>query len=479
MKVRPLSEFVEDLKINHKQLLNMDLPKPFIEELSAALPESKAAEIISTIGGIPSVAVRLNPLKLQDVLLTGLPLADGDAVRTYSRYGYFLSARPEFAAEPLFHAGAYYVQEASSMYLEQALSGYLTQMSEAGAGLAVLDLCASPGGKSTHLLSMLDDCPGSFLVSNEVIRSRVGSLCENVSKWGRANSVVTSEDPAVFGGLESFFDVIVADAPCSGEGMFRKNPESVVQWSSENVQICAARQKRILTDVMPALKPGGLLVYSTCTYNHFEDEDNVAFLQEKYGMEVLDVRHFYPGEPMAGEGFFLALLRNAGEWHPYRQCGASRGAMRKKSAGQQPVPPVPFVKDGFRTVLRGSKIWALPVPVADRMEEFGWKMRVLQSGNMVASLVSGSGGEKQLVLPEHGVVQSETLCRGYFQEAELPLEQALAYISRGQLVLVDSPKGYVLLTYKGVPLGLVKNLGNRCNNLWPESLRLRSSQYSR
>lgn len=445
----------------------MELPLPFVKELSAALPEAKAAEVISAIGGEPTTAVRLNPLKLNDIRVTDLPVAEGCSSRTFSAEGYFLSSRPQFAADPLFHAGAYYVQEASSMYLE-SISGYMSDLSvkRGNRPFAVLDLCAAPGGKTTHLLSMMAGIPDSVLVSNEVIRSRTGVLCENVGKWGYSNVLVTNEDPAAFGSSGHVFDVVAVDAPCSGEGMFRKDPESVKQWSMDNVALCAARQKRILEDVLPSLRPGGLLVYSTCTFNRYEDEDIVAMLSGTYGMEVMDMRHFYPGEPMAGEGFFFALLRKPGEY--------PAGPEKTVRASGLKTVEVPFVREGFRTVLKGNRVLAMPEGVADWMVNTAMKFKTLQTGCLVASSITGTGG-KSLLLPEHPSVQGETYARGYFQEHEVTLEVALNYVSRGLITLPEMPVGYVLLTYKGIPLGLVKNLGRRCNNLWPENLRLRKS----
>ena len=169
-----------------------------------------------------------------------------------------------FTFDPLFHAGCYYVQEASSMFVEQALKQYIGETPS-----VMLDLCAAPGGKSTHARSVLPE--GSLLVANEVIRNRSQILAENLTKWGHPGVVVTNNDPADFAGLEDFFDVILTDVPCSGEGMFRKDPVSVSEWSPENVEICWQRQRRIISDIWPSLKPGGLLIYSTCTYNTKED----------------------------------------------------------------------------------------------------------------------------------------------------------------------------------------------------------------
>ena len=430
------------------------LPEQFIEQLTLSLGPERAGEVFSYIqDSQPSVAVRANPFKVSDAeSLSFLPI---DAERsTYSQWGRFLTSRPEFALDPLFHAGAYYVQEASSMYLERILP-LMAEMRQAcpDGAFKVLDLCAAPGGKTTHLLSMLRETPGSFLVSNEVIRTRAAVLCENVSKWGAANVVVTNNDPADFAALPGYFDVMVVDAPCSGEGMFRKDPEAVAQWSEDNVRLCAARQRRILSDVLPALRPGGFLMYSTCTFNHYEDEDNVAWLVSEYGFDVLEQRHFYPGDDMAGEGFFFSLLRKdrGGDTPVSGNASKARGG----SAAYRSFGSLDWVWDGF-TVYRN----------------------VMMSGSAVAEVKDGSKG-KLLVLPQYSLIQSEVYRRGSLPEIAVPLETALACLRRDPVVLRDAPVGYVVLTYSpgistpAVPFGLVKNLGSRCNNLLPPSIALR------
>ena len=418
------------------------LPEEFIEQLTISLGPERAGEVFSYIQDTQtSVAVRANPFKVSDVeSLSFLPF---DTERgTYSQWGRFLTSRPEFALDPLFHAGAYYVQEASSMYLERIMP-LITEMRQARPDgvFKVLDLCAAPGGKTTHLLSMLRGIPCSFLVSNEVIRTRAAVLCENVSKWGAANVVVTNNDPADFAAFPGYFDVMTVDAPCSGEGMFRKDPEAVAQWSEDNVRLCAARQRRILSDVLPALRPGGLLVYSTCTFNHYEDEDNVAWLASEYGFEVLEQKHFYPGDEMAGEGFFFSLLR-------------------KDGGGDVPVC--------------GNEPFPGQVAAAMQAFELSPGLRVMMSGSAVAEVKDGSKG-KLLVLPQYSLIQSEVYRRGSLPEIEVQLETALACLRLGPVVLRDAPAGYVVLTYssEAVPFGLVKNLGSRCNNLLPSSIRLR------
>ena len=480
------------------------LPEQFIEQLTLSLGPERAGEVFSYIqDSQPSVAVRANPFKVSDAeSLSFLPI---DAERsTYSQWGRFLTSRPEFALDPLFHAGAYYVQEASSMYLERILP-LMAEMRQArpDGAFKVLDLCAAPGGKTTHLLSMLREIPGSFLVSNEVIRTRAAVLCENVSKWGAANVVVTNNDPADFAALPGYFDVMVVDAPCSGEGMFRKDPEAVAQWSEDNVRLCAARQRRILSDVLPALRPGGLLVYSTCTFNHYEDEDNVVWLASEYGFEVLEQRHFYPGDDMAGEGFFFSLLRKGGggDMPVFGNASKARGG----SAAYRSFGSLDWVRDGFTVYRKGPILKAFPGQVAEVMQAFELSsgLRVMMSGSAVADVKDGRTGgrsphvsgtfkaqsfrsgaakgsaSESVILPQYSLIQSEVYRRGSLPEIAVPLETALACLRRDPVVLRDAPVGYVVLTYSpgistpAVPFGLVKNLGSRCNNLLPPSIALR------
>ncbi len=480
------------------------LPEQFIEQLILSLGPERAGEVFSYIqDSQPSVAVRANPFKVSDAeSLSFLPI---DAERsTYSQCGRFLTSRPEFALDPLFHAGAYYVQEASSMYLERIMP-LMAEMRQArpDGAFKVLDLCAAPGGKTTHLLSMLREIPGSFLVSNEVIRTRAAVLCENVSKWGASNVVVTNNDPADFAALPGYFDVMVVDAPCSGEGMFRKDPEAVAQWSEDNVRLCAARQRRILSDVLPALRPGGLLVYSTCTFNHYEDEDNVSWLASEYGFDVLEQKHFYPGDEMAGEGFFFSLLRKGGggDMPVFGNASKSRGG----SAAYRPFGSLDWVRDGFTVYRKCAMLKAFPNDVADVMQAFELSsgLRVMMSGSAVAEVKDGRAGGKcpqvsgtfkaqslrsgsvkgsvsdSVILPQYSLIQSEVYRRGSLPEIAVPLETALACLRRDPVVLRDAPVGYVVLTYSpgistpAVPFGLVKNLGSRCNNLLPPSIALR------
>ena len=280
-------------------------PAEFINEMRDSLGPERAERVLSALAGEPAVSVRVNPRKLTLVALRAhFGTLAGDVVPWASDEAFYLNDRPSFTLDPLFHAGAYYVQEASSMYV-----GQLFERAKATLGkeaLRVLDLCAAPGGKTTQLLSHLDDA--SLLVANEVVPSRATILAENVARWGCSNVAVTSSDPAAFASFRGFFDIAVVDAPCSGEGMFRKDERAVAEWSPDTVRLCAARQRRILADFWPSLAPGGFLIYSTCTFNRFEDEENVDWIVRELGAACREMRHFYPGEDR-GEGFFAALLQ--------------------------------------------------------------------------------------------------------------------------------------------------------------------------
>lgn len=268
----------------------------------------------------PEVSVRLNMRKV-DAVDTLRTLCQGSAIAgatpvEWCPDAYYLAERPPFTFDPLLHAGVYYVQEASSMYVAELCRRYLPLPS---SPVCALDLCAAPGGKSTLLAGLLPE--GSLLVSNEPMAKRAQVLAENMQKWTRMplggeypiHSIVTNNYPADFAGFDGCFDLIVTDVPCSGEGMFRKDQQAVAEWSLENVARCVERQRTILSDVWHALKPGGLLIYSTCTFNRFEDEDNARWICTRLGAELLHERHFLPGRDR-GEGFYCAVLRKDGAY---------------------------------------------------------------------------------------------------------------------------------------------------------------------
>lgn len=374
------------------------------------------------------------------------------------------------------------------MFLEQSIRTYVT------TPVRCLDLCAAPGGKSTHLSSLLPD--GSLLVSNEVIRNRSYILAENLAKWGNASTIVLNNDPAEIGeALPEQFDLIVTDVPCSGEGMFRKDEASVGEWSVENVQLCAARQRRILHDIWPALRPGGLLIYSTCTYNTEEDEENVRHIVEELGAEALPVAtdetwhvtgplrygnpvyRFFPHKTK-GEGFFLAVLRKEGdeeyEAENERPTKSSKNKGKKDKKATLPIPQEAW--DYFREKENITLEWDGPqlrmIPTAhksfiDRIRDK--RLRILSAG-----VVVGESKGKDLI-PSQALALSQELNPSAFPDAELTWEEAIRYLRKEAITLPEGlQKGYLLMRYQGIPLGFVKHLGNRSNNLYPQEWRIRS-----
>ena len=288
----------------------MPLPEDFVrlmhEQYDASTADALCQALCETD---PEVSIRLNPRKGQPLSLDNV---QADSV-PWCPDAYYLAERPAFTFDPLLHAGAYYVQEASSMYIAELLKKFNVQCSMFNGAIAALDLCAAPGGKSTLLAGLLPE--GSVLVSNEPMPKRAQVLAENMQKWTRVaegeypvRSIVTQNYPADFGAFTDCFDLLVTDVPCSGEGMFRKDEVAVKDWSLQNVDICWHRQREILQDIWHVLKPGGLLIYSTCTFNRFEDEDNARWICETLGAELLEERHFFPGRDR-GEGFYCAAIR--------------------------------------------------------------------------------------------------------------------------------------------------------------------------
>jgi 16S rRNA C967 or C1407 C5-methylase (RsmB/RsmF family)/NOL1/NOP2/fmu family ribosome biogenesis protein len=426
-------------------------PAEFFNVLRETAGLERAERIVAALSADPEVSVRVNPFKIPLAALRAhFDALAGDAVTWAPQEGFYLQERPSFTLDPLFHAGAFYVQEASSMYVG-ALFDRAVAALERPSGLRVLDLCAAPGGKTTQLLSHLD--AGSLLVANEVVPARATVLAENVARWGCPNVAVTSSDPSCFTPLRGLFDVVVVDAPCSGEGMFRKDERAVAEWSPANVRLCAARQRRILGDVWPALAPGGFLIYSTCTFNRLEDEDNVEWICQELGGECLEMRHFWPGEDR-GEGFFAALIQKKGSY----------------VAGGQPA------STSLAVIEKGSLLKVFPAAFARDLARLDKSLKVIASGTAVATRKGRD------LVPEadfalaasHVRAAAPALLPGLtFATAEVSRDDALRFLSRDSVSFPSAPRGYLLLTFEGQGLGFVKNLGNRTNSLLPANRRIR------
>ena len=428
----------------------------------------EAQKLCQALETEPVVSIRLND-KIDCLTFD----ADTEEV-PWHEDGYYLSKRPQFTLDPLFHAGCYYVQEASSMFLGEVLNQYVKKDS------IVLDMCAAPGGKSTLISQYLGD--EGLLVSNEVVRQRVFILSENIQKWGNGNTIVTHNYAKDFGNkLENLFDCILVDAPCSGEGMFRKDAGAVEEWSLKNVSECVTRQCEILDEVWDALKPGGVLIYSTCTFNQEENEKNVQWIVEELGAEVLPVAHdpswgivegnpgyhFYPHK-VKGEGLYMCALRkNSAPGASFRMPKQKSAAPKTKVDGEAEMRS--WLKHPDRWVIRQQERFmsAYPAKYKELIEYISTQFICISTGFGIGEL-RGKG-----VAPQHSLAMLKDIKKEAFVCAELGLEQALAYLRNEAIVLPDVAQGMVLVTYEGVPLGFVKNVGNRCNNLYPKEWRIR------
>ena len=455
--------------------LTTPLPTGFSEQIHELLPE-EAPLLLRALDEEPSVSIRLNARKTKGI---DLPLPLGEAVPWAGPLGYYLDQRPSFTADPLWHAGCYYVQEASSMLLS------LVKPLLGEEPLTALDLCAAPGGKSTLLLDLLPE--GSVLVSNELIRSRAQILTENIQKWGATESIVTSTEPRALGKLRTTFDFILVDAPCSGEGMLRKDEEARRQWSPSLVAQCARQQREILEDIWPALRPEGILVYSTCTFNREEDEAMVGYLVEEFGAEPLALPDCpseiipstlspYPCYRMMphrvrGEGLFLCVLRKSEDEVPAK-VKPSKG--KGRGSAKVPAEVLAWITEdlGQDLVLQqvgDDQLVAYSPSVLSLVEQLqALKVPILTSGIPLAE-VKGKN-----YLPHPALALSLALAKGAFPRVEVTQETAIRYLAREAIILPETtPRGFVLICYQGQALGFVKHLGNRSNNLYPQAWRIR------
>jgi 16S rRNA C967 or C1407 C5-methylase (RsmB/RsmF family)/NOL1/NOP2/fmu family ribosome biogenesis protein len=445
--------------------------KAYLEE---AIGRERALVAFSAFEQPASVAVRQNPFKQchDFVGISNEPVS-------WSKWGRILEERPLFTLDPHFHAGAYYVQDSSSMFVGEIFRQCLDMIHlPQGRPVRVLDLCAAPGGKTTDLAASLrlrfgDDF---VLVANEVMKQRAGVLASNVALWGDPNVVVTSDDPSAFAPLEGFFDIIVADVPCSGEGMFRKDESAQQQWSENNVALCEGRQRRIIADVWPSLAKDGILVYSTCTFNRYENDGNVSWMIGELGAEALydSTGSGYEGVIKTSLGFSLVpgFVRGEGQYcSAVKKCAGAVGKLKSSRQKVRQAALPTFIKDFFSVDVtlkqRGETVIAVPTKINEDVELLGSHLHVIASGCAVGTMKG-----KDLV-PDADMALSIALKDDAFPSVEVDRKTALSYLHRDAILLGDAPRGFVLVRYEGVPLGFVKNLGNRCNNLHPQGRRIR------
>jgi len=442
----------------------MQLPDDFVARMSHQLGDEAAAFFMALEQPAP-VSVRLNPFKPSGCFENVSPVP-------WCRLGRYLRERPSFTLDPTFHAGAYYVQEASSMFLEKVLESHLDVSNTALA----LDLCAAPGGKSTHLRSLLPD--QALLVSNEIIPQRNLVLCDNIIKWGHPGNVVTRNNPEDFSALSGMFDLILVDAPCSGEGMFRKDEVAVREWSLDNVHHCAVRQRSILAVAVEALAPGGLLIYSTCTWSAEEDEEIIAHLTSEYGLELLSVpgsegivttkamARFYPHR-VNGEGFFIAALRKPSTNSDAKYGSAKRS--RKEVSHKSTISPQVYahiLSGDFHFHINKEDIWAIPTVHRNVWELLRQQLRVVYSGCKVGSIKG-----KELI-PAHAAAMSVCLSSGH-EKIVVDQPTALRYLRGDAIEISRELSGWLLVQYDQAILGWGKAVNGRLNNHYPKELRIR------
>lgn len=411
------------------------LPEEFVRE-TARLEGIDMEAFLTAMEESPAVSIKLNRRKTSGPAPTGY---SGMKPVRWCPNGYYLEERPKFTLNPLLHAGVFYVQDASSMIYETLVSR-LMDRNILPSSPTVLDLCAAPGGKTTSMINALPD--GSTVVANEVMPQRVKILAENLEKWGYPDIIVTNSPTSKFRSIPEGFDLVAVDAPCSGEGMMRKDEEARRQWSPRLVEQCSVLQREILSDAVETLKPGGVLIYSTCTFNKKENEENAEWLVSRFGLEPIvpeiptetGIGHQIKSDIPAlrfmphitrGEGLFVTVMRKPGEAPPV-----------------SPSKTLSLVRKNARVVLDGLPLTTL---------------------------------KGKVEIPASESVLSTSFNRTIYPEHDLDIETALSYLRHEAIILPPNvPRGYIVVTYKGYPLGLVKNIGNRANNLYPSKWRIRN-----
>lgn len=486
----------------------MKLKNEFLENLRE-LQGIDASALIASLDTPPAVSLRRNRRKPADIRFEGIEMEPVE----WCRSGLYLSSRPSFSADPLLHAGAYYVQDASSMIYQQIGEKLVGRLLPEGNthDLQLLDFCAAPGGKTTALINALPE--GTMVVANEFVPARGKILRENLEKWGYPWVITTGSSSSVYSGLPPVFDIVAVDAPCSGEGMMRKEEEARRQWTEALVSHCAALQREILTDLAPTVRPGGYLIYSTCTFNTAENESNSIFIEEKLGFEKVSVDSLFPEGIMTasrglmpgvealrfmphltrGEGLYVSVFRrpvndnsDSGEdWERLWAHANDKGKWKKKGKGKQVAPTGlsaemrvrlegwfrPEIEPEF--LLNGELVTMLPrvmLPLLDLLRRHG--VNITGAGLPVAVLKGRPPGHE--LVPDSRVVLNSGLKDDCFPVEELDIEEAERYLRRESFALSASqPKGFVAVSYGGLPLGLMKNIGNRANNLFPSAWSLR------
>jgi 16S rRNA C967 or C1407 C5-methylase (RsmB/RsmF family)/NOL1/NOP2/fmu family ribosome biogenesis protein len=445
------------------------LPPAFTQQMKEILHED-FIHFETSLQTVPPVSIRFNPKKA--IARSNFEI---DAPIKWHSEGFYLTERPSFTLDPLFHAGAYYVQEASSMFIAEALR----QTVDCAKKLTAIDLCAAPGGKTTLLASLFSD--ESTIVANEVIKSRVPVLLENVQKWGHPNLIVSNHDTEELLGLRDFFDVVVTDAPCSGEGLFRKDPNAMKEWSPESVTMCAARQQRILTNAAQLVKEGGILLYSTCTYNAQENQNNVKWLisqgfdyvkltiPEDWGIEETTFGYQFFPHRTRGEGFFLACLRKTAPSiaeNDFKKTNPPR--IKKLAPAKEKLLTNWFSKDYELDFFEKptGELSFFPKNITENYHTIAAQLMRLSSGTE-AGIFKGND-----FVPSHALALSAAVSPT-IAGLEVDKTTALHFLKKENIDTQAAKNGWVAIRHEGLNLGWAKIIGNRMNNYLPKDWRIR------
>ncbi len=454
------------------------LPAQLLNSLESVSGFNRQAFEDAHIDNKPVTSIRFNDDKLIKFALIDNavhPQFNLTEAVPWCNNAFYLQERPAFTLDPLLHAGAYYVQEASSMFLYEVLK----QTCAGNTNKKVLDLCAAPGGKSTLLASYFNN---GLIVCNEVINQRVNVLNENLTKWGSPNIVITNNDASDFNRLENYFDVIVVDAPCSGSGLFRKDADAINEWSMNNVMLCNQRQQRILADVYAALKKDGILIYSTCSFSKEEDEDILDWIKDEFHVESIQLElrnewnisetrsakhkafgyRFWP-DKIKGEGFFIAAFKKKdGNLSNYK----SQKNVFSKTSNKQAAIALNYInEDDWFLFNHKENIKVINSRWMDDISTLQKNLYLRKAGIDIGTII------RDELLPHHELALS-TIIKNSIQHVQLSLGEALQYLRKKDISINYNHKGWVLSTYKNYSLGWLKFLHNRVNNYYPINWRI-------
>ena len=456
----------------------MLLPEEFIAYTRPLLGEEIFNKLLSTLAESSPVSIRFNPFKADR---RRVKICEVDRQVAWCKNGFYLNRRPNFTFDPLFHMGLYYVQEAASMFVHQVIHQY----TDTKQPVTMLDLCAAPGGKSTAVRAALPD--NSLLFCNDPVGQRAQILVENLQKFGHPDVIVTNNLPRDYQKAGVSFDIILADVPCSGEGLFRKDSNAVAEWSLLNVEKCWQLQREIVRDIWPCLKTGGILVYSTCTFNNKENEDNIEWILRELDAEILPVHitadwhitgslttslpvyRFMPGVSRS-EGLFMAVLRKREKTVSQNQ---TKRNLTKRKYERNPYLSITDWLVPHCSVAQcqhNETLLAIPNRWKEVYSRAAQTLKVLHAGVMLATFKGKD------IIPHQSLALSILLNKQAFPCFEVSYAQAISFLRKEAIPLPPHlPKGFILLVYQNIPLGFEKNIGHRANNLYPPEWRIKST----